>query len=73
MVGCSCNIFASRDLSQSSVTIRRSLQKSAVVKQVECTSSARAGFEVFLSSDAAILLTDAMFLYLSILETNGVV
>jgi hypothetical protein len=64
--------FALRDLSRSSVTIRRCLQKSAV-KQVECTSSARAGFEVFLSSDAAILLTDAMFLYLSILETNRVI
>lgn len=70
MVGCYCNVFASRDLSQSSVT---SLRRSAVMKKVECTSSARAGFEVFLSSDAAILLTDAMFLYLSILETNRVI
>lgn len=73
MVGCSCNVFALRDLSQSSVAIGRCLVRSAVMTQVECTSSARAGFEVFLSSDAAILLTDAMFLYLSILETNRVI
>ena len=49
------------------------VNRSVVMTQVGCTSSARAGFEVFLSSDAAILLTDAMFLYLSILKTNRVI
>ena len=73
MVMCYYNAFALRNLSHSSATIRRCLEESAVMKQVKCTSSARAGFEVFLSSDAAILLTDAMFLYLSILETNRVI
>jgi hypothetical protein len=73
MVGCFYNVFALHDLSQSSVTIRRCFKRSAMINQFECTSSARAGFEVFLSSDAAILLTEAMFLYLSILETNEVI
>lgn len=40
----------------------------ALVVRMKDTSSARTGFDDFLNSDAAILLTDAMFLYLSILS-----
>ena len=62
------DIGAPWGMSGSSETIRTSDDLDAFVVKIKDTSSARTGFDDFLNSDAAILLTDAMFLYLSILS-----